>query len=473
MKRRYGRPTPRRAVQALGQGARSWYVYALHTPRLPELLWRGPLGKAWPGLLSRVEHLPRSADYPGPTLPEDAANGAWLYRANVRERLLHPRRDRIAHVPVQLIVPAHDPYLSPRLYDDLDEWAPVLRRRSLDSGHWAPRTRPDVLARMIADFVEDTAAGAVTGDTTRPQVARTEPHAPGSPHSSRAESRAEATASRGTAHYAGPLALVTGAGSGIGRATTLALVEAGARVVAVARDAASAARTAELAALIAGSGGAAHPEQADVSDERAMTELAEKVHAQYGALDLLVNNAGIGHGGAFMDTTTAEWKRVLDVNLWGVIHGCLLFGRAMAERGQGGHIVNIASAAALQPSRALPAYSTSKAAVLMLSECLRAELADRGVGVTAVCPGFVHPALPPTAGFSGVDEEEQARLRARSTRLYRLRNYRPEKVAEAVLRAAVRNTAVQPVAPEAHLFRGVARLSPALRRLMARAEPPV
>jgi NAD(P)-dependent dehydrogenase (short-subunit alcohol dehydrogenase family)/pimeloyl-ACP methyl ester carboxylesterase len=469
MRRRSTRPTPRRLAQALGQGARSWYVYALHTPRLPELMWRGPLGRAWPGLLARVEHLPRSADYPGPTLPEDAANGAWLYRANVRDRMLNPRRDRIAHVPVQLIVPAHDPYLSPRLYDDLDEWVPVLRRRTLDSGHWAPRTRPDVLARMIAEFAEfaESAEGAAetAAGPARPQVASADPRAPRSHQSSRN--------ARWTEHYAGRLALVTGAGSGIGRATALALAEAGARVVAVDRDAASATRTAELGALVARSGGQVHPEQADVSDERAMAALADKVHAQYGVLDLLVNNAGIGQAGPFMDTSTAEWKRVLDVNLWGVIHGCLLFGRAMAERGQGGHIVNIASAAALQPSRALPAYSTSKAAVLMLSECLRAELADRDIGVTAVCPGFVNTAITSTAGFSGVDEKEQARLRARSARLYRLRNYRPEKVAEAVLRAGVRNTAVQPVAPEAHLLRGVARLSPALRRLMARADPPV
>jgi len=152
IRRRFSKPTPRNLGQALGQSARSWYVYALHTPRIPERLWRGPLGRQWPKLLERMEHVAPSPEYPGPTLPEDAANGAWLYRANVRERLLHPRRDRIAHVPVQLIVPLRDPYLSPRLYDDLDEWAPVLVRRTVDSGHWVPRLHPELFARWIEEF---------------------------------------------------------------------------------------------------------------------------------------------------------------------------------------------------------------------------------------------------------------------------------------------------------------------------------
>ena len=92
--------------------------------------------------------------------------------------------------------------------------------------------------------------------------------------------------------------------------------------------------------------------------------------------DVLVNNAGIGHSGTFLQTTEKEWQRVLDVNLWGVIHGCRAFGALMVERGRGGHIVNLASAAAYLPSKVLAAYATSKAAVLMLSDCLRAELAD-------------------------------------------------------------------------------------------------
>ncbi|MEW1680573.1 SDR family oxidoreductase [Streptomyces sp. NPDC093594] len=442
IKRRLARPTPRRAVQLLGQGARSWYVYALHTPVLPELAWRGPLGRRWPRLLRRMERVPGD-DYPTSSLPSDAAHGAWLYRDNVRPRLRDPRPDAYAHAPVQLVTPLADRFLSERLHDGLEEWAPRLTRRTLPSGHWVPRSRPDQLVTWITDFVTSVEGG-------RPDAA---------PRGRYAD------------RFAGRLVLVTGAGSGIGRATALAFAEAGARVVAVDRDTGAVVRTVE-GARVRGAA-AAWAETADVSDERAVEKLAERVTAEHGVVDVLVNNAGVGLGGSFFDTTTEEWKRVLDVNLWGVIHGCLYFGRRMAERGQGGHIVNVASAAAFQPSRALPAYGASKAAVLMLSESLRAELAGRRIGVTAVCPGFVNTAITSTARFAGTDAEEEQRRRRRTARLYGLRNYPPEKVAAAILRAVVRDEAVVPVTPEARTAYALARWMPGARRRVARVKPPV
>ncbi|GAB2442449.1 hypothetical protein GCM10027162_41000 [Streptomyces incanus] len=145
----------------------------------------------------------------------------------------------------------------------------------------------------------------------------------------------------------------------------------------------------------------------------------------------------------------------------------------MAERGQGGHIVNVASAAAYQPSRALPAYSTSKAAVLMLSECLRAELAGQGIGVTAVCPGIVNTGITSSARFAGADAEEQQRRRRRAARLYGLRNYPPEKVAAAILHAVARDDAVVPVTPEARGAYVLARWMPWALRRIARVKPSV
>ncbi|GHB25401.1 short chain dehydrogenase [Streptomyces viridiviolaceus] len=440
--RRLKRPTPRRVGQLLGQGAKSWYVYLLHTPVLPELAWRGPLGKRWPGILRRVEKVP-GGDYPTPSLPTDAAHGAWLYRDNVRPRLRHPRNDAYAHAPVQLITPLGDSFLSERLYDELELWAPRLTRRTLPAGHWVPRTRPDRLAGWITEFVTTVEGG-------RTEVAASGKHAD---------------------RFGGQLVLVTGAGSGIGRATAFAFAEAGARVVAVDRDAESAARTAELARLVGAPD--AWAEAVDVSDGQAMEKLAEKVATEYGVVDVLVNNAGIGLSGSFLDTTPEDWKKVLDVNLWGVIHGCRLFGRQMAERGQGGHIVNTASAAAFQPSKVLPAYSTSKAAVLMLSECLRAELAGQGIGVTAICPGLVNTNITSTARFTGVDAEEEKRLRQRSARLYGLRNYPPEKVADAIIDAVVQDRAVVPVTPEARGVHLMSRFLPGALRAIARVEPPL
>jgi pimeloyl-ACP methyl ester carboxylesterase len=170
-------PGPARLRQPLGQALRSWYVYALHTPLLPEALWRGPLGRRWPALRRAAEHLTTADDRSSPTLPEDAANGAWLYRANVRQRLRHPRADRVATVPVQLIVPTGDPYLSPRLYDDLDRWAPVLLRRSVAAGHWLPLTQPDRLAAWISDFVDDVRSGIFPSVSPGPAPAvRSVPH---------------------------------------------------------------------------------------------------------------------------------------------------------------------------------------------------------------------------------------------------------------------------------------------------------
>ncbi|WP_405955764.1 SDR family oxidoreductase [Streptomyces phaeochromogenes] len=442
IKKRVSRPTPRRVGQLLGQGAKSWYVYLLHTPMLPELAWRGPLGKQWPKILRRLEKVP-GGDYPTPSLPTDAAHGAWLYRDNVRARLRRPRADAYAHAPVQLITPLGDVFLSEKLYDELELWAPQLTRRTLPAKHWIPRTRPDQLASWITEFVTTIEGGRTTSAATGPYADR----------------------------FGGQLVLVTGAGSGIGRATAFAFAEAGARVVAVDRDAESAARTAELSRLIGAP--QAWAETVDVSDEEAMEKLAEKVAAEYGVVDVLVNNAGIGLSGSFLDTTAEDWRNVLDVNLWGVIHGCRLFGKQMAERGQGGHIVNTASAAAYLPSRTLPAYSTSKAAVLMLSECLRAELAGQGIGVTAICPGFINTNITSTARFTGVDAVEEKRRQKKSARLYGLRNYPPEKVAEAVLRAVVRNQAVVPVTAEARGGRLMSRFTPRALRAIARMEPPL
>ncbi|MCW8382062.1 SDR family oxidoreductase [Streptomyces justiciae] len=439
---RLRRPTPRRVGQLLGQGAKSWYVYALHTPVLPELAWRGPLGKVWPRVLERFERVPGDG-YPTSSLPTDAAHGAWLYRDNVRARLRRPRADAYAHAPVQLITPLGDAFLSERLYDELEQWVPQLTRRTLPARHWIPRSRPDQLAAWIGEFVMANEGGRTVT-------------APDGKYADR---------------FGGQLVLVTGAGSGIGRATAYAFAESGARVIAVDRDPEGAARTAEMSRLLGAP--EAWAETVDVSDEQAMEKLADKVAAEYGVVDVLVNNAGIGLAGSFFDTTPEDWKKVLDVNLWGVIHGCRLFGKQMAERGQGGHIVNTASAAAYQPSKALPAYSTSKAAVLMLSECLRAELAGQGIGVSAICPGFVNTNITSTARFAGVDAEEEKRRQKRTARLYGLRNYPPEKVADAILRAVVRNEAVVPVTPEARGAHLLSRFTPRALRAIARLEPPL
>jgi NAD(P)-dependent dehydrogenase (short-subunit alcohol dehydrogenase family) len=201
-----------------------------------------------------------------------------------------------------------------------------------------------------------------------------------------------------------------------------------------------------------------------------MEDFAKRVIADHGVPDIVVNNAGIGVAGRFLDTTAADWERIVDINLLGVVHGCRLFGAAMAERLEGGYIVNIASAAAFMPSRMLSAYSATKAAVLSLSESIAAEFADYGIGVSAICPGIVNTPITTSTHYVGVSAEEEREKGVAMRKRYEKRNYPPSKVAEAIVKAVRDRKPVVPVTPEAHGARIMSRLSPAFMRRLARVE---
>ncbi|MFG2003798.1 SDR family NAD(P)-dependent oxidoreductase [Spirillospora sp. NPDC048911] len=283
------------------------------------------------------------------------------------------------------------------------------------------------------------------------------------------------------AQFDGALAVVTGAGSGLGRAATLALAERGAKVIAADIDLDSAEQTIVLAKGL-GADGAAY--QVDVADAGAMESFAAEVRTAHRVPDIVVNNAGIAVSGPFLDTGLADWERIVGVNLWGVIHGSRLFGKQMVERvnnlpnkpdkpNKGGHIVNIASAAGFAPSRQLPAYCTTKAAVVMLSECLRAELAGSRIGVTAVCPGFTNTNILRNATLVGGSDAERKRLRERGQRALELRHYPAEKVAERIVDAITKNKPLVPVTFESRLLHAVSRVSPGSLRLLARIPAPL
>ncbi|MFI9320999.1 SDR family oxidoreductase [Kitasatospora aureofaciens] len=430
LRHRLRRPTPRHLRQLLHQGLHSWYITAFHLPYLAPAAWRLGLARAWPRVLRDLEHVTPRADHPQRTLRRDAVRGIELYRANFRPVMGSPR-ERPTEVPVQLITLTRDRYVGTYLSEGLERWVPDLTRRTLHAGHWSALLEKGAgVAGMVREFT----------------------------------ARIESGRSR-EADGDGRLVVVTGGGSGIGRATALAFAEDGAQVVVCDLDLAAAERTAELASLI---GPQAHAYRVDVSDGAAVDAFAQRVAAEHGVPDVVVNNAGIGHSGTFLQTTEKEWQRVLDVNLWGVIHGCRAFGALMADRGQGGHIVNVSSAAAYLPSKALTAYATSKAAVFMLSDCLRAEFVGHGIGVSTICPGIVNTNITRTSTFSASTAAEQTAKQARAARLYARRGFPPEKVATAILAAVRTGKPVVPVTPEAKAARLLSRLSPGLLRLAAR-----
>ncbi|MFB8009372.1 SDR family NAD(P)-dependent oxidoreductase [Nocardia sp. NPDC056000] len=182
-------------------------------------------------------------------------------------------------------------------------------------------------------------------------------------------------------------AVVTGAGSGIGRAFAVELGRRGGRVICSDIDAERARATVEL---VSATGGKAFDAVCDVSRIDQVEALAATAEQWFGkTADVVVNNAGIGRGGEVIgDAPLDEWHQVLDINLWGVIHGCHVFAPRLRAAGTGA-IVNVASAAAFGVAPRMAAYNVSKAGVLALSETLAAELSGTGVSVTALCPTAV------------------------------------------------------------------------------------
>jgi NAD(P)-dependent dehydrogenase (short-subunit alcohol dehydrogenase family) len=253
--------------------------------------------------------------------------------------------------------------------------------------------------------------------------------------------------------------------SGFGRETALLFAEQGADVIAVDINLEAAERSAELVRLL---GAQVWARQVDVGSVDQMEALAAWVATEFGAPDVVVNNAGIGVAGSFFDTSMSDWEKVLRVNLWGVIYGSRLFGQQMIAAGKRGHIVNVASMGGFTPSKFMSAYNTSKAAVMMLSDCIRAELADKKINVSTICPGLSITNITQTTRFVGVSAEEQAKRQQKATKLYQRRNLKPQVIAQAILDAVEHNRAEVPVGAEAHGSRLISRFFPALSRRLAR-----
>jgi NAD(P)-dependent dehydrogenase (short-subunit alcohol dehydrogenase family) len=239
--------------------------------------------------------------------------------------------------------------------------------------------------------------------------------------------------------FAGRVVVVTGAGSGIGRASARLFAKLGAKVhVADVNGESAGAVAREI-------GGQAHV--LDVTDPEAVEVFAGRVFDADGRVDVLHSNAGIGHAADIEETTVEDWQRVIGVNLLGMAYVVQAFVPRLMKQGGRSSIVNTASMAGLVAAPGMAPYSASKFGVVGMSESLNAELSEHGIHVCAVCPGIIDTPITRSAIMRGEFEER----RQKAIEFYRKRGASPDVVAEAVVDAVRKRKVIQPV-PRSHVL---------------------
>ncbi|WP_040690595.1 SDR family oxidoreductase [Nocardia vinacea] len=235
--------------------------------------------------------------------------------------------------------------------------------------------------------------------------------------------------------FPGKSCLITGAASGLGRSTALAVVAKGASVVLTDIDDVGLRRTADE---VRAQGGVVHlAAPADVSDYDAVVALAAKVHAEVDSVDIVMNVAGIATWGTVDRLTHTQWRRTIDIDLMGPIHVIEEFVPPMIEAGRGGHLVNVASAAGLFGLPWHAPYSAGKFGLRGVSEVLRFDLRQHRIGVSLVCPGAMATPMVDSVDIAGVDRQGAAVQQAVS--LFMRHAVTPEQAARSIVRGVERN----------------------------------
>jgi NAD(P)-dependent dehydrogenase (short-subunit alcohol dehydrogenase family) len=247
------------------------------------------------------------------------------------------------------------------------------------------------------------------------------------------------------------VAIVTGGAMGLGEALCEEMGRCGATVVVADIDGDAARR---VAGRLAESGKPAVAVRVDVADEAEVANLIERTVAEYGRVDYMINNAGIAIGGDSRDLSMQQWRRVIDVDLLGVLYGTVHAYQVMARQGHG-HIVNVSSLSGLIPQPGNVPYCTSKHGIVGLSLSLRAEGTDLGVKVSAACPGDMKTKIYDNMVLANMPREQVATLSRRTH--YLMPQMSAQSAARAILRGVDRNrplivfpTAVQVIW---HLYR--------------------
>jgi NAD(P)-dependent dehydrogenase (short-subunit alcohol dehydrogenase family) len=247
------------------------------------------------------------------------------------------------------------------------------------------------------------------------------------------------------------VAIVTGGASGIGRALCEELGARGAIVVVADLDSPGANA---VALAIGGSGGHAEAAELDTTDAARVQQLVQITVAKHGRLDLMFNNAGIAVVGEALDTSLEQWRRIVDVDLLGVVYGTAAAYAVMVRQG-GGHIVNTASFAGLVSHAGMAAYCMAKHGVVGLSGAMRIEGAARGVKVSAVCPGIVATGIQQSATLLNVERKDVLAM-------VPVKAIEARDAARRILKGVARNRGTIVFPYYARLLWWVQRLCPAL-----------
>jgi NAD(P)-dependent dehydrogenase (short-subunit alcohol dehydrogenase family) len=223
-------------------------------------------------------------------------------------------------------------------------------------------------------------------------------------------------------------ALVTGAGSGFGRALSLGLARRGYSVAATDIVLPAAEETAEL---VAKAGGKARAARVDVTRAEDLEAAAGRFFSEWGGVDLLINNAGVAAAGRVEEVSLEDWHWIMGLNFWSVVHGVRAFVPRMRAQG-GGHIINVASLAGIASLQFMSPYNATKAAVISLSETMKGELHPDNIGVTVVCPSFFKTNL--IANYRG-----PADLKNAAQTLLDVGKLTADQIAEKTLKAMEKN----------------------------------
>jgi short-subunit dehydrogenase len=258
--------------------------------------------------------------------------------------------------------------------------------------------------------------------------------------------------------FKGRVAVITGAGSGIGRATSVALARKGCDIALVDIDAA---RLEETAQLVRDLGRHASVHIADVSDKARMQALPAEVVAVHGHVHIVVNNAGVSIAQNFAEQSIEDIEWIVGINLWGVIYGCKFFLPYLLKEDEG-HIVNISSMFGLAAVTGQSSYGATKFAVRGLSEALYAELAAANIGVTSVHPGTIKTNIIQAGRGMDVDKQQQVQEK------FDLIGISPDRVAAKIVRAIEKNQLHARVSIETYVLDWLKRFFPvSLHRLVA------